>query len=106
MKKKEIFTTDFLPNKQERLFSYDQYFKLFIKLYKNNLLPNNILLSGQSGLGKSTFAYHFINSILSNKEDYSYDFMNFTVNPLNRSFRLINNQYHPNFYLIEINQNT
>ena len=101
MKKKEIFTTDFLPNKQEKLFSYDQYFKLFIKLYKNNLLPNNILLSGQSGLGKSTFAYHFINSILSNKEDYSYDFMNFTVNPLNRSFRLINKQYHPNFYLIE-----
>ena len=101
MKKKEIFTTDFLPNKQEKLFSYDQYFKLFIKLYKNNLLPNNILLSGQSGLGKSTFAYHFINSILSNKEDYSYDFMNFTINPLNRSFRLINKQYHPNFYLID-----
>jgi DNA polymerase-3 subunit delta' len=101
MKKKEIFTADFLPNKQEKLFSYDQYFKLFIKLYKNNLLPNNILLSGQSGLGKSTFAYHFVNSILSNKEDYSYDFMNFTINPLNRSFRLINKQYHPNFYLIE-----
>jgi len=101
MKKKEIFSTDFLPNKQEQLFSYEQYFKLFTKLYKNNLLPNNILLSGQPGLGKSTFAYHFINSILSNKEDYSYDFMNFTINPLNRSFRLINKQYHPNFYLIE-----
>ena len=101
MKKKEIHGTDFLPNKQEKLFSYDRYFKLFIKLYKNNLLPNNILLSGQSGLGKSTFAYHFINSILSYKEDYSYDFMNFTVNPLNRSFRLINKQCHPNFYLVE-----
>ncbi len=101
MKKKEIFTTDFLPNKQTKLFSYQQYFKLFIKLYKNNLLPNKILLSGQSGLGKSTFAYHFINFILSNKEDYSYDFTNFTINPLNRSFRLINKQYHPNFYLLE-----
>jgi DNA polymerase-3 subunit delta' len=86
MKKKEIFTADFLPNKQEKLFSYDQYFKLFIKLYKSNLLPNNILLSGQPGLGKSTFAY---------------DFTNFTINPLNRSFRLINKQYHPNFYLIK-----
>jgi DNA polymerase-3 subunit delta' len=101
MKKKEIFTTDFLPSKQEKLFSYDQYFKLFIKLYKNNLLPNNILLSGQPGLGKSTFAYHFINSILSINEDNSYDFVNFSINPLNRSFRLINKQYHPNFYLIE-----
>ena len=101
MEKKDIFTTDFLSNKQEKLFSYEQYFNLFIRLYKNDLLPNNILLSGQPGLGKSTFAYHFINSILSNKEDYSYDFMNFTINPLNRSFRLINKQYHPNFYLIE-----
>ena len=101
MKKNEIFNKDFLPNRQEKLFLYDQYFKLFIKLYKNNLLPNKILLTGQSGLGKSTFAYHFINSILSDNEDYSYDFMNFTINPLNRSFRLINQQYHSNFYLIE-----
>ena len=101
MKKKEIFHKDFLPNRQEKLFLYDQYFKLFIKLYNNNLLPNKILLTGQSGLGKSTFAYHFINSILSDNEDYSYDFINFTINPLNRSFRLINQQYHPNFYLVE-----
>ena len=101
MKKKEIFNKNFLPNRQEKLFLYDQYFKLFIKLYKNNLLPNKILLTGQSGLGKSTFAYHFINFILSDKEDFSYDFMNFTINPLNRSFRLINQQYHSNFYLIE-----
>ena len=60
MKKKEIFSTNLLPNKQEKLFSYEQYFKLFTKLYKNNLLPNKILLTGQSGLGKSTFVYHFI----------------------------------------------
>ena len=101
MKKKEIFYKDFLSVRQEKLFLYDRYFNLFIKLYKNNLLPNKILLTGQSGLGKSTFAYHFINSILSDKEDYSYDYTNFTINPLNRSFRLINQQYHPNFYLVE-----
>ena len=101
MQKKEIFPDDFLPKVQKKLFLYDQYFNLFIKLYKNNLLPNKILLSGQSGLGKATFAYHFINYILSDKEDYSYDFTNFTINPLNRSFRLISQQYHPNFYLIE-----
>ena len=101
MQKNEIFNKNFLPIRQKKLFFYNQYFKLFIKLYKNNLLPNKILLTGQSGLGKSTFAYHFINFILSDKEDFSYDFMNFTINPLNRSFRLINRQYHSNFYLIE-----
>jgi len=101
MKKKEIFTTDFLPNKQEKLFSYDQYFKLFIKLYKNNLLPNKILITGQSGIGKSTFIYHFINSILSNRENYSYDFENFSINSFNRSFRLVGQHCHPNFHLIK-----
>ena len=101
MKKKEIFNDFFLPKKQKKLFLYDQYFKLFAKLYKNNLLPNKILLSGQSGLGKSTFAYHFINFILSDKEDCPYDFMNFTINSLNRSFLLINQKYHSNFFLIE-----
>jgi DNA polymerase-3 subunit delta' len=90
-----------LPSRQNKLFLYNEHFKLFIKLYKNNLLPNKILLTGQSGLGKSTFAYHLINFILSEKEDYSYDFTNFTINPLNRSFRFINQQCHPNFYLIK-----
>ena len=98
---KEIFSNDFLPIRQEKLFLYDQYFNLFTKLYKNNLLPNKILLTGQSGLGKSTFAYHFINSILSDKENCPYDFINFTINPLNRSFRLIKQLCHTNFYLIE-----
>ena len=45
--------------------------------------------------------YDIKGSDLSDKEDFSYDFMNFTINPLNRSFRLINQRYHPNFYLIE-----
>jgi|TARA_B100002003_G_scaffold230587_1_gene240865 DNA polymerase-3 subunit delta' len=101
MKNIEIFPNAFLPIGQKKLFLYDQHFNLFIKLYKKSLLPNKILLSGQSGLGKSTFVYHFINYILSDKEDYPYDSTNFTINSLNRSFRLIGQQYHPNFYLIE-----
>ena len=52
MQKNEIFNKDFLPIRQKKLFFYNQYFKLFIKLYKNNLLQNKILLTGQSGLGK------------------------------------------------------
>jgi DNA polymerase-3 subunit delta' len=101
MEKKEIFNNNFLPNKQEKLFLYEQHFNLFTKLYKNNLLPNKILLTGQSGIGKSTFAYHFINFILSDNEDCSYDCVNFTINPLNRSFQMVSKKYHPNFYLIE-----
>ena len=91
-------SNDFSPSRQKKLFLFDHYFNFFIKLYENNLLPNKILLSGQSGLGKSTFAYHFINYILSYEEDFPYDFTNFTINPLNKSFNLIYQRYHPNFF--------
>ena len=101
MKKKENIYEKILPNKQEKLFSYNKYFKLFINLYENNLLPSKILLSGQSGIGKSTFVYHFINYVLSKQESYPYDLKNFTINPLNKSFRKVSQLYHPNFYLIE-----
>ena len=101
MKKKQIINIDFSPRKQEKLFLYNEYFEFFLKLYKNNLLPNKILFTGQSGIGKSTFAYHLINFILSEKQDYSYDLRNFTINPLNRSYRLINQNCNPNFYLID-----
>ena len=101
MKKKTILPNDFLPSRQEKLFLYDKLFNLFIKLHKNNLLPNKILITGQAGLGKSTFAYHFINFILSQKEDHSYDLKNFQINPLNKSFQFLNQHCHPNFFLIE-----
>ena len=55
------------PISQIKLFGYDNYFNLFKNLYKNNKLPNVILLSGTKGIGKSTFSYHFINYILSHK---------------------------------------
>ena len=51
---------------QLSLFGYESYFNSFVKLYKKNELPNVILLNGPKGLGKATFAYHFINYILSN----------------------------------------
>jgi len=49
---------------QLNLFGYDELFNSFITLHKNNKLPNVMLLSGSKGLGKSTFAYHFINYLL------------------------------------------
>ena len=32
-----------------------------IKLFKKKKLPSTILLNGQKGLGKATFAFHYIN---------------------------------------------
>ena len=80
---------------------YNQINEL-IKLYKNRILPNKILLSGTKGIGKSTMAYHFINYVLSEDEKYFYDNKNFKINPENKSFKLIQNKTSPNFILIDI----
>ena len=55
------------------------YFNFFDKLYQKNKLPNSILLSGNKGLGKATFAYHFINFLLSQGEENKYIKKNFQL---------------------------
>ena len=76
----------------------------FINLYKNNKLPNKILLSGEKGIGKSTLAYHIINQILSSDEDLSYNSENFRINSDNRSFKLVTNKSNPNFISIDVDE--
>ena len=91
-------------NPTNQLSLYNHYFELtnFINLYKNQILPNKILLSGEKGIGKSTLAYHIINYVLSIDEEHSYDIKNFKVNPENKSFKLILNKSNPNFISIDI----
>ena len=89
------------PRGQSRLYGYDDYFHSFRNLYKKNKLPNVILLSGQKGLGKSTFAYHFINYLLSKSEENEYSLKDFTINTNNSTFKLIQDQIHPNLFLLE-----
>ena len=78
-----------------------KYFDELVKLYSNNKLPNKILLSGQKGLGKATLAYHFVNYVLSKDEELKYDLIENKINSENKSFKLLQNNSHPNFYLID-----
>jgi len=87
---------------QHNLYGHKTIFNNLFQLYKNNNLPNKILLSGEKGVGKSTLSYHLINSILSEDEEYSYNHKNFQINPENRSFKLIQNKSHPNFSLVDV----
>jgi len=89
------------PKKQLNIFGYEDYFKYFIKLSKKNKLPNTILLSGQKGSGKATFAYHFINYLLSSNEKYKYSTNDFSINPDNKSYKLLSDDTHPNFFLLD-----
>ena len=90
------------PSNQLNLYGLENNLRLFISLYKKKKLPNKILLTGQKGVGKSTLAYHLINFILSENEEYSYDEKNLKINILNKSFKLIAGNVSPNFHLIDI----
>ena len=92
------------PFCQLNLYGYDSYFDSFMNLYKKNKLPSVILISGQKGLGKSTFIYHFINYLLSKNEENYYSVKNKLINSENRSFKLLNSNSHPNFFSLKKNQ--
>ena len=90
------------PNLQKNLYGFNDIFLNFKTLIEQNKLPNKILLSGQKGIGKCTFAYHLSNYILSINEVNSYDFQKKIINSNNRSFNLVSTNIHPNFYMINL----
>ena len=90
------------PSENKRICGMDKYFNEFINFYNKEIMPNKILLSGKKGVGKSTLAYHIINCILSENEDFKYDQNKLIINSENRSYKLIENNSHPNFYLIDL----
>ena len=90
------------PSENTKIYGMENFFKEFVGLYEQKKMPNKILLSGKKGTGKSTLAYHLINYILSKNEEYKYNLENFSINKDNRSYKLLQNNSHPNFYLIDL----
>ena len=93
---------NFKASENIRLFGMNVFFNEITNLYNSKKMPTKILLSGKKGLGKSTLAYHIVNYILSENEEYKYDLTKFTINKENKSFKLVQNNTHPNFYLIDL----
>ena len=89
------------PQKQLFLFGYREYFNSFIQFINKKKVPNSILLTGLKGSGKSTFIYHIINYLLSMNEKNKYSIHNLTIHKDNPSFKLLNDNIHPNFYLVK-----
>ena len=94
-----------LPINQLKLYGYGNYFNFFCKLFNKNKLPNTILFTGLKGLGKSTFAYHFINYLFSLNESNNYSTDNLLINSDNKSYKLLTANLHPNFFMLEGGKN-
>ena len=92
------------PLTQINLFEHKEIFDQLYKLSKNDTLPNKILLSGEKGIGKSTLAYHLINYVLSENDEFPYDYENNIINSDKKSYKLIQNKSNPNFQLIDVLQ--
>jgi len=90
------------PFENVQLYGMNYFFNEITTLYNEKKMPTKILLSGKKGIGKSTLAYHIVNYILSQTEDFKYDSNKLTINKENRSFKLLRNSSHPNFYLIDL----
>ena len=89
------------PKSQLNLYGYESYFKFFNKLYEQDKLPNSILISGQKGLGKSTFTYHFINFLLSKGEKNEYNRRDYLIDPNNSTYKLIQSGIHTNLFILD-----
>ena len=90
------------PSENTKIYGMDFFFKEIVDLYEQKKMPNKILLSGKKGSGKSTLAYHLINYILSKNEEYKYNLENLCINEDNKSYKLLQNNSHPNFFLIDL----
>ncbi len=90
------------PRLQTNLYGLKANLNELVKLFDKNKMSNKILLTGPKGIGKSTLIYHFINYVFSKEEDQKYNLNDNTINLDNKSFKLIKNLSHPNFYLIDL----
>ncbi len=90
------------PINQRELHGLDYFILDLINLSDKEKLPQQILLSGRKGMGKSTLAFHLINYVLSKNEDNPYDKKNFQINNDNKSFVLINKDVNPNVHIIDV----
>ena len=90
------------PSIQLKLFGYKENFNHLANLFNKSNLPSKIILSGPEGIGKSTFAYHFINYALSMDESDAYDIDKNEIFSTNKSFNLLNNKTHPNFFSVDL----
>jgi len=94
------------PINQTHLFGHNFFFNTLVNLINKQNISSPILLSGQKGLGKSTLAFHITNYLLSINDINKYNIDDFSFTKNSQTYSLINNNIHPNFFLIKSYSNS
>ena len=80
-----------------KLFGYNKLFNNFATLYNNNKLPKISILTGDKGIGKFTFIFHFINFVLSKQAKGSYDKENLSIHFDSENIKKIKSNVEQNY---------
>ena len=83
-----------------KLYFYENYFQSLNNLITFKNLPQSLIFSGQSGLGKKTFLLHFFAFHLLNSSEKETYLKNFIIHDREILKRLSNNEY-VNFKIVE-----
>lgn len=90
------------PVTQTKIYGFDFHLLELVRLYKENIYPNKLLLSGLKGIGKYTLANHFINYVLSVGDDNEYNLKKREINPNSSTFKTILNKSNPNVTIVDV----
>ena len=84
----------------DELKNFTSCLDTFVNLYINKKLPQTLLLTGEKGIGKLNFVYHFVNYVFSQNDEKHYNFKCYKTNKDSKIYNLLSQNSHPNCLLI------
>ena len=84
----------------DQLKNFTSSLDTFINFYINKKLPQTLLLTGEKGIGKLNFAYHFVNYVFSQHDEKHYNLKSYKTNKDSKTYNLLSQNSHPNCLLI------
>ena len=94
---KKTINNIFFDEGLNKLFGYDKLFNNFVTLFNTNKLPKILILTGDKGIGKFTFIFHFINFVLSKPAKSLFDMENFSIQFDSNIIKKIKSNVEQNF---------
>ena len=92
------------PLYQNKLIGFENEFNELLNIYEGERAPSGVILYGKNGIGKKTFIFHLINSILSKNENGEYNRKEKIIDINNPSYKLALNDVHPNLFIVDIKE--